>query len=138
MARTFKPLSLEGIDEGRFLAQVEGDLRKAQASLVEFVKKHGPESKGAKAKLTVEITLGCVNPTDMLFGIKASTKTAVPNRPPSVSLALSDEDDDGTPALFARSSGTSRAIPQQGVLTTEDGRVVDQKTGEVKGAAPAP
>lgn len=134
MATKLVPLEIGLIDEGRFEKEINEDMRKLQSILVKYVKQHGESSEKAKAKLTVEIQLTVMSPSDMHFNIKATTKMSVPNRPASMTMAMADEGDAETePALFVRKSGSSKATPAQGALTTQDGRKIDQETGEVLG-----
>jgi hypothetical protein len=41
-----------------------------------------------------------------------------------------DADDEGDDVLFVQSSGSSRGNPRQRKLATQDGRTIDQETGE--------
>jgi hypothetical protein len=124
------PLELELIEEGGFLQRANADLMDVQKALLDFKREHKDAAKGAKATLTIQVTLICENPKEDLFSIKAQTKRTVPARPATVSLAVADEAQDGTPTLFVRRSGSDDAPPAQGKLCTDDGRKVDQETGE--------
>jgi hypothetical protein len=139
MATTkFTPLALGLIDEGRFLDQANADLERLQAELVRFMETHGELAKRAKAQLALTITLTCEDVENKMFSVKALATKKVPNRPPSITLALEGEDDQGEPCLFVRRSGSTTDTPAQGVITTKDGRTVDTETGEVsEGAKPA-
>lgn len=132
MARNFKPLAISLIDEGEFEKNVNNDLRDIQEKMVEFVKTHGQQAHKAKAVLTIKIALVCDAPDDELFSVKASTKIEVPGRPPSVTMAMAEHDDEDRPALFVRNSGSSKSHPKQGALTTKTGQPIDLETGEVK------
>ena len=131
MERKYAPLELALIEEGQFIDRINSDLSHIQQDLLSFVEEHADRAKGAKAVLTIQITLACENPTDGGYSIKALTKKTVPNRPASVSLCFGDEKDDGTPSLFVRKSGSDESIPQQGKLATDAGKTIDQETGEV-------
>jgi hypothetical protein len=132
MATKLVPLEIGLIDEGNFEKQINEDMRKLQSVLVKYVKQHGEASLKAKAKLSVDIVLSVMSPHDMHFNIKATTKMVVPNRPASMTMAMADEGYDDEPALFVRKSGSSKATPAQGVITTADGRKVNPDTGEVE------
>jgi hypothetical protein len=141
MATRFTPLQLVLIDEGRFLAAADADLQKAQQVLTDYAREHGDDAKKAKAKVVLEVTLQCEDPGNNAFSVRAVSKMQVPNRPPSVTLALEGEDEAGKHCLFVRRSGSTDDTPAQGVLATKDGHAVDVETGEViskKPAAPAP
>lgn len=130
----FEPLTLAMISEGTFLGQVDDDLRELQRALVLYVTEHDARAAGAKAELTLKVTFAWDAKTDH-FGVKATAKKTMPSRPAAVSSVFPMEDEDGTPALFARSSGSdAHPEPRQRKLATDDGRAIDPATGEVKGA----
>ena len=131
----YTPLTLELINEGRFLADTHADLADLQERLLAFHDHYGDAAKGAKAKLTIEITLACESPGDNLFSVKAAAKKAAPNRPASTTIAVSDETEDGQPRLFVRRSGSDASTPRQGKLATDDGRTIDVDTGKPAAAA---
>jgi hypothetical protein len=130
MATKFAALTIGGIDEGRFEKEVNADMKALQSALVKYVKEYGAAAQKAKAKLTIEISLTCESTDDQLFSVKATTKNVIPNRPPSLTMAMAEDDDDDQPALFIRNSGSTKAHPKQGVLHTKDGRPVDPDTGK--------
>lgn len=124
-------LGLALIDEGRFLVDADEDLSRLQQSLMEYRRTHGEKSKGAKAKLTIEVTLAIDEPADELFSIKAMCKQTLPARPASTSLAIADVDaESGLEGLFVKPSGSEPATPRQGSLATADGRGIDPETGK--------
>lgn len=129
----FKPLTLTLVEEGRFVAEIDAALAQIQARMVRYVKEHGCErSAGAKAKITVGMIIAYEGPNPEDFSLKGTLQISVPSRPPVVTRATADMDDSGEPALFVRASGSTADDPRQGVLMTEDGRLVDESTGEVK------
>jgi|GEM_PF-2527620 len=129
----YEELKLPLIDEGRFMDQADQDLAELQRSLLGFARRHGQYASGAKAKLTIEITLACEDPDQSLFSIKAQTKLAHPTRPASTSMALAAESEDGDgECLFVKPSGSNAQTPRQQQLTTDDGRPIDPATGEIK------
>lgn len=131
MAR-FKPLELVLIEEGRFADEINAALARLQAAMVRYVKTHGVEKAAkAKAKLQIGVTLQFEGPNAEDFSVKGELRESVPSRPAVVTRAVADETDTGEPALFVRASGSTKDDPRQGVLATEDGRVVDTATGEV-------
>lgn len=129
----FTALELALIDEGRFLAKADEDLRKAQAHLVRYLAEHKGLAVKAKAELTLKVVLTCeeTEPENQMFSVKAISTTKLPNRPATVTLALPGQDDEDEPILFVRRSGSTADTPRQRVLATEDGRAVDTETGEV-------
>lgn len=131
MAR-LEPLDLALIEEGRFAAEINAALARLQAAMVRYVKTHGVEkATKAKAKLQIGVTLQFEGPNAEDFSVKGELRESVPSRPAVVTRALADWTDEGEPALFVRASGSTADDPRQGVLATEDGRVVDTTTGEV-------
>lgn len=136
MATKFRPATLAMVEEGRLLVEVESQFAAMQRRLCEYVQEHGDRAEGAKAKLilTVEVKAEHVSPDepgDSSYSISTDIRASIPTRPKRASTAIAGEDDDGTPRLFARASGTSEGEPRQLRLATEDGRVVDPETGEV-------
>lgn len=127
----FVPLNLALVDEGQFLIDAEVNFRQAQSTMIEYAKKHGGLATGSVSVLTLKIKIKCEDGDKTEFSVKASSSMSVPTQPESVGLALADEEQDGTPALFVRNSGASKTPPAQGIITTRDGRVVNQETGEV-------
>lgn len=130
--RFMQPLALGLIDEGGVLTDFDRDLADIQAQLIRFVREHGPDrAKGAKAKLSLDITL-CFDGADATdYSVKATSKKSVPGRPATLSKAVSDALQTGEPSLFVRASGSTTDPPEQRVLTTRDGRRVDPDTGEI-------
>jgi len=132
-SKSFTPLTVELISEGRFLDQANADLAELQEQLMAFRDEHQDRAKGAKATLTITVTLACEKPDDELFSVKAQTKRTLPARPADVTAAMGAANDDGQPRLFVRRSGSTRETPRQTRLATDDGRTVDTETGAVAG-----
>ena len=129
----FKPLTLHLIDQGRFLSDVNVALAALQSHLIEHVRKYGTDKcKGEKAELAIKLTLKHEGRTEDDYSVKASMTEKRPGRPSSVNVAIADEEQDGVPLLWVHGAGGRADDPQQKVLTTDDGRVIDQQTGEVK------
>jgi hypothetical protein len=127
----FVPVSVSIIDEGRFIESANLELMGLQQKAVAYVKKHGDKAKGAKSKLTLEVSLECENPEDGSFRIKTGMKTTLPSPPAKVTIGMADKTQDGKDALFVRNVGSGKDHPRQGILATEDGKNVDMETGEV-------
>ena len=129
----FKVLEMGDIEEGRFLGNVNLDLEELQAKLIEHVRQYGREAtKGAKAKLQIEVSLSFEGRDNTDYSIKATTKRVLPGRPASVTVGIADEKENGDPTLFVRQSGSTDDTPKQGVLATRDGRTIDITTGKPK------
>lgn len=137
MAKHYVRLTLGMIDEGLFIGQADVDLSVLQQRLLEHVAEYGEQAEKAKAKLTIELTLSVESVKDSLFAVVAKSKMAVPARPASTSLAISDVTEDGEASLFVRRSGSSADTPRQGKLCTADGRTIDQETGRPLAQTPA-
>jgi len=132
VAQRFIPLEFSLIEQGRFEEAVNEQLRSIQSGLVEYVRKYGhSKTKGAKAELGLKIELKFEGRDENDYSVKASLAKKVPIRPPVVTTAMSDEEQDGTPALFVKCSGSTTDNPRQSVLCTDDGRTVDLETQEV-------
>lgn len=131
MAGKRVPLELGLIDEGRFIIDANEDLSQLQQDLMAYRRLHGDDSKGAKAKLTVEVTICIDDPKNELFSIKAVSKRTLPARPAATSLAIVDIDEaSGQECLTVKPSGSDATSPRQGKLATDDGWGIDQDTGK--------
>jgi len=113
------------------MAQANNDLLDLERRLVRFMDTYGEKAKGAKAKMTIEISLAVEDPGDELVSVKAQIKKSIPASPASATLAMVAEDDKQQRCLFVRRSGSSAVEPAQQVLSTDDGQAIDQKTGKV-------
>lgn len=132
MATTYKPLTVELLDEGRVLRALEAEFKTAQRALCIYADKHGDKSAKAKATVTLKLEIEVVNPDDGgQFVVLAKIDSKAPARPVKVTSAFGELDEEGRPSLFARASGSTEGDPRQMVLATEDGDLVDPKTGEV-------
>jgi len=126
----FKVMTLELISQGNFITSANQDLAKLQREMIAFRKKYGDAAKKAKGTLTLSITIQA-DKDEMVYPVTANCKITMPTKPPMVSIAMANETGEGEVDLFVRNSGSSTAHPNQAVLTTADGREVDQETGEV-------
>lgn len=127
----FKPLTVARIDEGRVLSALEVEFNRAQRQLCAYAEKFGDKAKKAKATIELRLEVEVVNPDDGHFDVFAHVKSKQPARPVKVTSAFGSTDDQGALALFARASGSTDGNPRQHVFATEDGELVDPKTGEV-------
>lgn len=127
----YKKLSISLIDEGNFEKEIDDAVQKAAAGLLKYRKKHGKElTRGAKAEVTIKVTICADKQNDEAFFVKGVIQEKIPSRPPVVNMAIADELDDNE-ELLMRASGGSHDTPRQGVLSTRDGETVDPMTGEV-------
>jgi len=123
-------LDLANIDRGRFLPQVEADLRRVQESLVAYAQEHGDAAKGAKATLSVSVALKIEDPKDLTFQITAQSKV-VPLAPPaSVSYGMAAESQTGGDVIYVREGGSDSADPRQGRLCDSQGNVTEEAMTE--------
>ena len=129
--KSYQPLALGLVDEGRLIVRANADLLDVQHRLMKYVAKHGKLAAKAVAKLQIEVSLRVENPNEAVISVKAGTKVTLPNRPASVTLAIGDEDDAGNGRLFVRKSGSDATTPRQGKFCTDDGERIDPDTGEV-------
>lgn len=127
----YVPLRLDLIEQGRFTKDVDKALRRLQRQLCLYADEHGERADKAKGELTLKISLVCLNAREGQFAVKTDMTAKSPTRPTRATVTFQGEDDNGQPCLFTRASGTTQEPPQQRVLCTEDGDLVDTKTGEV-------
>jgi len=126
-----KQVTVESIDEGRFMQDINEALENLQEHIIAFSDKHGIKAKNAKAKLTIEVVIGCIAPEDGAFAFGTQVKQSLPSPPAKLTLAMAASAENNKPRLFARASGTGKDSPVQRVLCTEDGHSIDPDTGEV-------
>ena len=125
------PLEIDLIDEGRFTENINKELRNIQEQLVKHAKAYGHKAAKAKASLKAEIVLICLDPEQDAYGCFAQIKTALPAAPPVASMLMAGETQTGESCLLCKKSGSSKDHPNQLKLCTDDGRKIDQDTGEV-------
>jgi len=130
MATKFVPLTLEGIDEGELLTDLDTEFTQLQSRFIAFCRQYREKSEKATAELCIKLTLKCEDFENNLCSVKAAFTVKPPCRPASVSSAIMDSDDEGDDTLFVQTSGSSFGNPRQRKLATRDGRRVDAETGE--------
>ena len=108
----FTEVKLDLIEEGQLLKDFDAELANIAQQIILHVQKHGNAAKGAKAKLSLELTLEVTSVEDETFGIASGIKKKLPERPRKSSLALASEKD-GRQVLECRASGTSYDSPRQ-------------------------
>jgi len=132
MARKYAALEMSLIDEGRYEKEVNDALKENITKLLEFKKKHGRDAaRGVKAVLNMKVTIQFDGVDEGDFSVKAQISQTLPTRPPSVSKAIEESEQDGQATLWVRKSGSTEDNPRQGVLTTKAGDMVNTETGEV-------
>ena len=127
----FVPLTLELVNEGNFVDEINEALQEAQGELIKHVEKHELKAKGAKVVLNVKIVMACMDPEARSYGCAASIKKVSPDRPAIVSMLIASNTQDDKKRLLCRRSGSSRDVPHQQKICTEDGRPIDVDTGVV-------
>ena len=121
-------LKLANLDDQQFLPAVEEKFRFVQESLARYAQKHGPKAIGAKAVLTVKVTLAVEKSEDP--SIKAEIEAKIPADPAHRSMAEFGSDEHGLCVKVQR-AGSYDGEPRQGRMFTHDGRRIDQQTGEI-------
>lgn len=141
MARgnTFKPLTLELVEEGNFLKDADEALHKAQVKLVQHVLDHGLRSKKGKAEIKMTISLEITDVDDEgsepegMYAITTKIDTKLPGRPSRVTGSFAQEDDNGDLVLFVRDTGSTAGNPRQMKLDLTTGPIdVSIDTSEEK------
>lgn len=128
---SFQPVTLELIEEGNLLQDLNAELDRVQRQLCHYVDKHGSKAEKASASVSLKVTLRCESIEDYRYSIKGEVGSKLPNRPPRLSLAMQLEDEPGQPCLFARAPGTSETHPRQSTIFSPDHPPCDAQTGEV-------
>jgi hypothetical protein len=131
MATRFVDLTLDLIDEGRLVEDMEAELRKVQAALIKYAREHRDKAKKAKASMTVKIELSLERVGEGEEGdcyvIKSDISKKLPGRPTSLSTALSGHSDDNEDVLFVQAGlGAGDDNPKQKRFATRDGRMAEE------------
>lgn len=124
----FEPMTLQHIEEGEFLVDLEVALKRVQEELIAYRAAWGSDAEKERGQIDARITLECVNADDGLFAVVTKINSKTPSRPPRVTTAFVG---DRSRRLMVRASGSSSEPPEQAVLCTRDGRAVDAETGQV-------
>jgi len=130
MATVLKPLTIDMINEGGFVEDLNADLQQLQRDHIAYCRRHGADSEKSVATLTVTIALRCENADDEVYSVVHQTVPKMPKRPAQASMVMVGENDAGEAVLFARASGSDESYPSQLKLSTKDGRVTVDKSGE--------
>ena len=128
----FVPLTLAGINEGMLLTDAASELAEGQKYLAGFVDQFGQAAFKQEVTITIKIKLKVASVTPAtdddaahaVFSIQPTITKTMPKRPIPASTAMIGVDDDGMPALFVRTSGSSEGNPAQLKLSTDDGRTI--------------
>lgn len=119
-----KPLTLELIDEGQFLAELEHEVMKAQEILGDFQQEHGDASEKGTVEVTAKIKFKITNPKEGTVQISTGTQTKRPQRPGSVTTSIQSEDESGKTRLYVKGGGSDGGHPRQTKFATRDGELV--------------
>jgi len=117
-----KDLRLALINEGGFLEDADVEFVALQKDMLRFREEHGPMAEGAKAKLTIQVTVECQDVETNSFRVLTEIKRTVPVRPKRGSLAMGHTDETGHTSLLVTASGSADGDPLQG-------KFKDQKAG---------
>jgi hypothetical protein len=121
-------LKVANINDQKFLPELEEKFRGMQEALARYVYKHDHRAIGAKATLTVKITLAVEESKEP--SIKAEIDMKIPADPAHVGMARFGHDEHG-PCCKVQKAGSFKDSPRQGRMFTDDGRKIDRETGEI-------
>jgi hypothetical protein len=117
------PLTLDLIEEGRFLRDLEAELARLQAELIMYRQTFCAEAGGAKGTLVATITIVSDKEDEHAFAIRTGMKRVMPLRPSQMTIALDDAHPvTGAPVLVVRDSGSDLLDPRQGKMFTDEGK----------------
>jgi hypothetical protein len=129
MATQFAPVELATIKQGDFIIECEEAFRRVNERLIKHVEQF---ERSAQAVLKMIVSVKYDSEKDA-YAIVTDIEEKLPKKPSRVTTAFVSEDPvNGHPCLFAQSAGTHKGDPHQQLLCTEDGKVIDQKTGKAK------
>lgn len=125
-----EPIALALLEEGRVLEDLDNTLQTVAGDLARYAETWGADAEKATASVSLKITLKKED-IDRAFSIKTELASKCPERPALTSMAIAEQDDDGLLTLWVPRSGSHGDDARQRKLCTDDGRVIDQETGEV-------
>ncbi len=128
---TFTPLSFSLIEEGELEKDLNDALAEVNKGLLDYRRKFGIEAANkAKGEVVLKIGVTCSDAKEGIYNIRGEVSKKIPTRPPRVTSAIADMEQDGVETLFTRRSGTTKDDPRQMRLATEAGEAIDPETGE--------
>jgi hypothetical protein len=139
MSAPFVELSIDLLNESTYVGEINAKLQEAVQAVLDYRAKYGDFARTAKATVKMQIDIVCA-PRDAEPGQRREASWMVTTKPIEVakpkehaksSVPVCAEGEDGKLKLFVQRSGSRRESPRQGRLTTDDGRAVDPKTGEI-------
>ena len=133
MHSQFTPFTLDKLDKGKLLDEINHDMAKLQTEIAAYAERYGAEAEKAKAVLTLKIAVICVSPASRQYAVKVESVTTMPKRPSDIAVAFLDEDEDaGTTEMVVRTFDNHKEPPGPRLpFSDEDGEKVDDETGEV-------
>jgi len=132
MAKTFTILKTLGqVNEGQVQELLDSMIESTHRFLLEYTHLHGDKANKKVARVNLKMAFTVNNATDLMVDMTCEVVKSLPAPPPLTSTAIGARDENGKLALFVRNSGSSEVPPNQGILTTSDGRPIDQETGAV-------
>jgi len=133
MGKQYKAMRLKDIDEGRFAAAIDEEIRETAKKHIAHVVKHGSQITGkTRSKVTATLTIEYDGNADGIYTLKGEIKNALPARPSNVTRAFHEQEQDGEDTLLVRVSGSDSSNPRQTKLCTDDGKPIDPVSGEVR------
>jgi hypothetical protein len=124
-------LAFDKIEEGQLMKDLQDELDLVQKALCRYRERYKGDALGAKAELHLKVTLKIEDPKDEFYSIVSAISSKQPGRPQRATLAIEGVDNKGRRVLYTRKSGSGKDHPDQTLLCTDDGRAIDQVTGEI-------
>ncbi len=122
------PVTVESLNYGNFISQMQDELDAAISGLVAHVVKHEMSIRKAAASVAVSVTISYDGGK---FGVEVDCKHKVPGKPKtSMGLTPMPDADTGALELFAPKPGAFAGMGKQKVLAQADGTGVDLETQE--------
>ena len=125
---TYVPMSLELIDEGELLNELEHAVQQAGRSLAHFVDTRKDDAKGATCEVTLKLKLKCSDPEMGVIAASHQVVVKPPQSPSRTTLMLVSETQDGKPGVLVKDGGSDEGDPRQ--LKFPKGSYKDTNDGE--------
>jgi hypothetical protein len=124
-----KDVTPQLLNDQTFYEDLEKSLAKAREGLAKWIEDY-PDLPG-KSEMTALVKLGYDPKTGSVA--VTSFKVKAPGLPDKTTLlsVVRDEANGDKVHIMCQAAGSTKSSPQQGRLCTDDGRRIDQETGEI-------
>jgi hypothetical protein len=132
MQENIVPVSIDLLNEGEFLKEVQEQFERAKDALLAHKVTYGERCR--KAASTVDVSIHLEYDEKTGYHVVTQTKCKFPAPLPKVSFVKLRHDEDGQLGLFVEPNRVYDENPNQTLLCGRDGTGIDPQTGEASEA----